>query len=163
MINETIASYRATLQLIGRATSDLGRGQWTAQPSGILNHPAWTIGHLVHSAQAIGCELGLSPWLPDSWAEKFGTGSTPQVDGEVHPGPAELERALVLAEQKVVERLQSMSADVLAGPLPDVRYREVFPSLGHAVVHILCAHTSFHGGQIMLWRRAMGLPTESAL
>ncbi len=163
MINETITSYRATLQLIVRATSDLGPGQWTAQPGGIRNHPAWTIGHLVHSAQAIGGELGLSPWLPESWEEKFGTGSAPQVDGEISPSPAELESALVFAEQRVIERLQSMPADVLAGPLPDVRYREVFPSLGHAVVHILCAHTSFHAGQIMLWRRAMGLPTEPAL
>ncbi len=163
MIEEITASYSATLELIGRSVSDLTPVQWVAQPQGIPNHPAWTVGHLVHSAQAIGGEMGLQPWLPDAWGETFGTGSTPVPQLQAYPRGAELLSALELARGLIQERLGHIGTKALAGPLPDVRYREVLPSLGHAVLHILCGHTSFHAGQVMLWRRAMGLRTEGAL
>lgn len=51
-----------------------------------------------------------------------------------------------------------MTDSELDSPLPDERYREVFPTLGHAVLHILTVHTAIHLGQISAWRRAMGLP-----
>jgi hypothetical protein len=46
-------------------------------------------------------------------------------------------------------------------PIPDVRFREMFPTLGHTVVHMLAAHTAAHIGQVVVWRRAMGLPTTA--
>jgi hypothetical protein len=51
-----------------------------------------------------------------------------------------------------------MSHTDLAQPLPDVRFRDQFPTVGHAVLHILAAHTALHIGQVIVWRRAMGLP-----
>ncbi|MDF1837643.1 MAG: DinB family protein [Planctomycetota bacterium] len=163
MIDEIIASYAATLDLIRRSVSDLPNGQWVAQPTGAPNHPAWTLGHLVHSAQAIGGELGMDPWLPETWKDTFGTGSMPVPDPHAYPLGAELIAAFDSAQERVQARLRSLDPQTLAGPLPDVRYRDVFPSLGHAVLHILCAHTSCPGGPIMLWRRALGLGTEAAL
>ena len=49
----------------------------------------------------------------------------------------------------------------LAKPLPDVRYRDRFPSIGYAAVHILSGHTALHLGQLTVWRRAMGLANVS--
>lgn len=46
----------------------------------------------------------------------------------------------------------------LAESLPDVRYRDKFPTIGHAVIHILSGHTALHLGQLTVWRHAMRLP-----
>ena len=43
------------------------------------------------------------------------------------------------------------------GPLPDKRFRDTFPTLGHAVLHILAGHVAVHVGQLGAWRRAMGM------
>ena len=163
MIHELLASYRMTLDLIERAVADLSRDQATTQPSGVPNHPAWTVGHLVHSAQAIGGELGLDPWLPEEWGDRFGTGSTPVTNAEAYPPMEELMAQLRGAAARIERHLRERGEEVLAAPLPDVRYRDLFPTTGHAALHILAGHTSFHAGQIMVWRRAAGLPTEPAL
>ena len=73
------------------------------------------------------------------------------------PTKEELLAALADGERRIVERLRAMTADDLAGPLPDERFRDVFPTLGHAVPHILAGHTAVHTGQLGAWRRAMGM------
>ena len=60
--------------------------------------------------------------------------------------------------RRVRRKLADMDDADLAGPLPDERYRDVFPALGHAILHILTVHTAIHLGQLSPWRRAMGLP-----
>jgi hypothetical protein len=54
-----------------------------------------------------------------------------------------------------------MEEDGLAQPLPDERYRHIFPTIGHALLHILTAHAAVHVGQVSVWRRAFGLPPLS--
>ena len=44
----------------------------------------------------------------------------------------------------------------MSATLPDERYRDVFPTIGHAVVHILTGHAAVHVGQVSVWRRAAG-------
>jgi hypothetical protein len=44
----------------------------------------------------------------------------------------------------------------MCAPLPDRMHRDKFPTVGHAVVHILTAHTAVHVGQISCWRRIAG-------
>jgi uncharacterized damage-inducible protein DinB len=51
----------------------------------------------------------------------------------------------------------ALGETAMSEPLPDVRYRNRIPTVGHAVLHILTAHTAMHVGQITVWRRAMGL------
>ncbi|MCA9200109.1 MAG: DinB family protein, partial [Planctomycetales bacterium] len=80
MISEVLHSYHLHLQHLNRLVADLTSEQMVAQPNGVLNHPAWTLGHLIHSCEAIGGELGLQPWLPSEWHTLFGTGSVPAAD-----------------------------------------------------------------------------------
>jgi hypothetical protein len=121
---------------------------------GAVNHPKWTIGHLIYSAQALGGELGIQPWLTADWQRKYGTGSTPQHDG---PSKVELLALLNDAQQRVVASFTAIGEAGMSQPLPDARYRDTFPSLGHAVLHVLSAHTASHVGQLIVWRRAAGL------
>ena len=45
----------------------------------------------------------------------------------------------------------------LARSLPAERYRDLLPTIGDAVLHILAGHTAIHLGQLKVWRRAAGL------
>jgi hypothetical protein len=158
VIPELLNSYALTLSDVRAAVADLEDELMVRQSPGIPNHPAWTIGHLVYSAQAIGGELGVSPWLSAQWVALFGTGSTPQPSASLYPPRSELLLALADAQDRITRALGSLPQDVIAAPLPDVRYRSLFPSIGHAALHILAAHTSYHLGQLGLWRHALGLP-----
>jgi hypothetical protein len=161
VVFEVVNSYRLTLDYLRRLVADLPDEQLAAQPSGVVNHPAWVIGHLIYSCQAIGGELGLPAWLPSGWSERFGTGSIPAADRATYPAKAELLSALADAEMRVVDRLMDLGDAGMASPLPDERFRSKFPTIGHAVVHILTAHTAVHVGQISAWRRAAGYPPLS--
>jgi phosphinothricin acetyltransferase len=150
-------SYELHLQHLRRLVADLDDKQMVSQPNNMPNHPAWTIGHLVYSCQTIGGELGLSAWLSDDWEQRFGTGSTPVADAAAYPSKATLLGALGDGKERVVAALVSLGETGLARSLPDVRYRERFPTIGHAVTHILSGHTALHLGQLTVWRWAMGL------
>lgn len=161
MIPEILNSFGLTLDYLHRLVADVEENQLTVQPHGVINHPAWVMGHLAHSFQAIGGERGLPPWLPEDWSERFGTGSTPIPDRTAYPTKQTLLAAIDDGRQRLTAALSILTDRDLAVPLPDERYRSVFPTLGHAVLHILGAHAAVHVGQVTVWRRAMGLPTTT--
>jgi hypothetical protein len=116
------------------------------------------IGHLVCSCQALGSELGIADWMSGEWVARFGTGSIPVADRSAYPAKGALLDALTDAVNRVSARLTALGTEGLAAPLPDERYRALFPTVGHAVIHILLAHTAVHVGQVSAWRRAAGYP-----
>ena len=59
---------------------DLSAEQMVEQPNGVINHPAWSLGHLVVWANNLGSMLGLESSLPDGWDKTFATGETPSSD-----------------------------------------------------------------------------------
>lgn len=161
MIEQIINSFQLRLAEVRRLVSDLSDRQMTTQPAGVrMNPPAWQLGHIVCSMQAIGGEMGISPWLSESWTLRFRQGSRTMVDADGCPNRDELLSALADGERRIVERLRAMTADDLAGPLPDTRFRDAFPSLGHAVLHILAGHVAVHVGQLAAWRRVMDLSEQ---
>ena len=72
MIAEVLNSYSLTLDYLQRLIRDVPDEALASQVGGVVNHPLWTIGHLVFSAQMIGGELGEPTWLPDSWQKQYG-------------------------------------------------------------------------------------------
>jgi hypothetical protein len=157
MIAEILNSFELNVEFLKRLVSDLDDHQMIRQPNGVPNHPAWTIGHLVYSCQQIGGEINLSPWLPSEWEAKFGTGSLPVEDATAYPSKVELLIAYDDGQHRLASRLKALERSDMALPLPDVRYRDQFPTVGHAVLHILSSHTALHLGQLTVWRRLMGL------
>lgn len=157
MIDQILRSYDLTLGCLKRMVADVPNELLTRQSDGAVNHPAWVIGHLAYSCQAIGGELGLQPWLSDDWAERFGTGSVPREDRPLYPTKQALLETLSDGQRRLTDRLLAIGDAGLAEPLPDERYRQMFPTLGHAVLHILVSHASVHVGQVTVWRRAVGL------
>jgi hypothetical protein len=161
LIDEIANSYSLVVNDLRQLIGDIPEEQMTEQFGGAANHATWTIGHLIHSAQAIGIEMGLSPWLPAWWEIKFGTGSIPCAAKEEYPSKSELLASLQDAQARILDRLRALGEDGLKQPLPDIRHRDTLPTLGHAVAHILCAHTAMHVGQLTVWRRCLRLDSGS--
>jgi hypothetical protein len=150
-----------SLDYLRRLIDDVPDDKLAEQPGAAVNHPLWTVGHLIFSAQMLGGEIGLSAWLPDDWASRYGNGSRPTSERSAYPGRNVLSDQLADASRRLAEQLHAVGDEGMREPIPDVRFRETFPTLGHAVVHMLAAHTAAHIGQVVVWRRAMGLPTTA--
>ncbi len=126
------------------------------QPAGLVNHGAWTLGHLVFACQLDVEQLAGPLWLPAHWESLFGTGSTPTADRARYPARDDLITALHDARARVLAAIHSAGDAALNNPLPDERLRPYLPTLGHLVVQTVAAHTAYHVGQLLLWRKALG-------
>mgnify|MGYP002624189015 CR=1 FL=1 len=143
-MNAVLHSLAYSLDFLRDQVAGLSPNDMVTQPAGVVNHPAWTIGHLTHTCEMLGGAIGVEPWLPGDWGERFGT-----------------DRALGMlldARGRVVEAVQRMDEASLDAPFPDAAYLDVFPTIRHALTQVLVGHMAFHVGQVSVWRRAMGLP-----
>jgi len=157
VIREVLNSYSICLHQVRHLVSDLTDEQLVCQTPSCKNHAAWTIGHLVYSAQTIGAEVHIKDWLSPDWLELFATGTTPVPNVGVYPKKQELLDALEEARQRLAVRLGMLKKTDLSRALGDRRYREIFPTLGHAVLHVLTVHASIHLGQLTVWRKAIDI------
>ena len=161
MIDEVLNSYRLTLEYLCRLIADVSESDFTCQPHGVVNHPAWVIGHLTCSCQSLAGELALEPWLPATWEGLFGTGSLPTPTPMAYPSKIDLLTALADGVVRISDRIAILGEQGMSIPLPDERFRATFPTVGHAVTHILTGHAAVHVGQVSVWRRAAGYPPLS--
>lgn len=157
----TIYSFEYCVNFLVDQLSDVGPANMTAQPNGIVNHPAWVIGHLTFSCQAIGGELGLEKWLPAEFAKQYGMGSVPVDDARAYPDKEVAINGLRDASTRIQNAVKQLTDEQLSAPLPDERYHKDLPSVGHALTQILVAHSAYHIGQVAMWRNAMGYPPMS--
>jgi hypothetical protein len=157
-MHTVLHSFAYSLDFLGEIVADVSGADMVAQPNGIMNHPAWVIGHLTHSCELLGGEIGLSPWLPDGWAKRFGTGSVPVADTTDYESKLASLAMLRDAQSRITQAVLQLDDCQLDAPLPDERCRVLWPTVRHALTHVLVAHTANHVGQLTLWRKALGLP-----
>lgn len=156
--------YAANLAYAHRLTDGLDDAASVAMPAEGMNHPRWIIGHLGGTADHMAAMhfFGLEKTQPAAWREVFGPVSQPVADASVYPPLVEL---LALLD----ERHAAVSAAVLAATpdffertcpatLPE-GFRQRFPTVGNALLHIMIGHESMHLGQLSAWRRVRGLPS----
>ena len=156
MVPELVGCFERTVAFMQESVADLSDEDIVLQPPGVPNHAAWTLGHVIHSCQAMAGELGVEPWLPRDWESQFGYGSSPMALVSQHPSKAALLAMLAEASHRLRTALLGMDETALAEPLPDERVREILPTKGHAILQVVAAHTAFHAGQLAAWRRAIG-------
>ena len=159
MIPELVGCLDRSLAFMRNLVADLSDDEMVLQPPGVPNHAVWTLGHVIHSCQAIAGELGVAPWLPNDWESRFGYGSSPDA-APVSPGwrKAALLASLADAGDRLRAVLLAIDERRLGDPLPDENARETLPTLGDALLQVVSAHTAFHAGQLAAWRRAIGRP-----
>jgi hypothetical protein len=151
-------SFAYCLDFLREQLADVAAADMVAQPNGIVNHPAWVVGHLTYSCQLLAETIGVPRWLPDDWDKRFGTGSVPVADPNVYETKDDALAVLHDAQSRITRAVAGLDDALLDAPFPDESYREVFPTIRHALTQVLVAHTASHIGQLTVWRRAMGLP-----
>ena len=156
MIQHLLFVYDMNLKRAERLVDDLTDEQMVAQPSGVINHPAWTLGHLGATSDALAGMLGLPSTFPDAWREACRMGSIPSGDAADYPGKAELLEQLRAQHERVAEAVAAVDAERLQQPTPP-RLRERFPTIGDFAAALMTMHEGHHLGQLAAWRRALGL------
>jgi len=158
-IEPVLHSFAYCLDFLREQVSDVAASDMVAQPAGVTNHPAWVIGHLSYTFQMLGGAIDVPPWLNDGWAARYGTGSVPIADVGLYETKDHALAALHDAQSRITRAVEGLNEARLNEPFPEESYRNVFPTIRHALTQVLVGHTAFHVGQLSAWRRAMGLPT----
>ena len=151
-------SFGYCLDFLSEQVADVAAADMVAQPAGIMNHPAWVIGHLTYACQLLAGAIGLPEWLPNDWTTRFGTGSVPVADASLYETKTDALATLREAQSRITQAVDGLDDSHLDQPFPDESYREVFPTIRHALTQVLVGHTGYHIGQVNVWRRAMRLP-----
>jgi len=151
-------SFTYAIDYLAQQVADVSAADMVTQPSGILNHPAWTIGHLTLSCQMLGEVIGVQGWLPTDWVRRFGPGSVPVADAAVYETKRRAVSILRDAQERLARAVESLDNATLDLQFPVETYRDVFPTIRHALTQVMVGHAAYHVGQMAIWRRAMGLP-----
>lgn len=124
------------------------------------NHPAFIVGHLSLYPNRVFTLIGredLIEQLP-GWPELFQAGVPCLDDPSRYPPKSDLDAAFTAGWQKVLNVLPTVGDDVFSRDNPiEGRFREIFPTVGTAVMFLCTSHMMMHLGQISTWRRALGL------
>ena len=157
-MKSVLHSFAYGLDFLREQVADVAAADMVAQPNGIVNHPAWVVGHLSYACQLLGGAIGLAPWLPEGWTRRFGTGSVPVADAGAYESKADALGILRDAQSRLGEAVERLDDARLDEPFPDASYHDAFPTIRHALTQVLVGHTAMHIGQLTVWRKAMGLP-----
>ena len=157
-LEPVLHSFAYCLDFLREQLADVNTPDMVAQPNDIMNHPSWVAGHLTFACQMLGGVIGVDEWLPPDWAARFGPGSAPLADVGRYETKEEALVILRDAQFRITRAIEQLNDTKLDQPFPDESYREVFPTVRHALTQVLVGHIGYHVGQVAMWRKAMGLP-----
>ena len=161
-----LSQYAFNLAYAKELIADLSEVEMTLTLSkGLVNHPAFTLGHLVTGSAMTVEDLGGELDLPDGWMDLFarrgpGDPTLPEADKTVYPAKAELVAELERQHNRVEEILKGKTEEELARPI-QWRYSSFMPTLLDVVTFMCINHEALHLGSLAAWRRELG--KESAL
>lgn len=142
-----------------RLVADLSDADMVLQPvAGVtMNHPAWTFGHIGIYPPVLAAILRGEPF-EDPIRHRYGRDSRPLSDPAAYPPKAQLMGEYLEGHDRLAAVLERADASVLDAPIPLARWKERFPFVADAIVHLMIDHESGHLGQVSAWRRAGGRP-----
>ena len=157
MLQHLIFCYRFNLDNARTLVDDLSDEQMVLQAHGVINHPAWTLGHLAATSNSLAMMLGLDSTFPEDWREACRTGGIPDGRMAAFPSKAHLLDQLIHQHERVTAALEAADPAVFAREHPHPRARARFPTIGDSAAFLMGVHEANHLGQITAWRRALGL------
>lgn len=167
MRHNIIKQYDFNLEYAKALVEDLSEQQMVHVPSpGLVNHPAFTLGHLVAGSADLAQDLGAKFEIPDGWTELFvrkgpGDPRNPEIDPSKYPSKKALISELEKQHDKVKHLLDNLDEKQLNEPLT-WRFANFMPTLGDVIVFMCVNHEAMHLGQLAAWRRSMGLGSALA-
>jgi hypothetical protein len=140
-----------------RLVADLSDADMVSQPvpGVVMNHPAWTIGHLSPYPPVLAAILEGREFV-DPLNSKFGRGTKPVSDVAAYPAKTAATADFLAGHDLLARALEGVDAGVFAKPIPLARWEQRFPRIGDAVLYLMLHHEGAHLGQISAWRRAGG-------
>jgi hypothetical protein len=157
-MNPVLHSFAYSLDYLREQVDDIDDATMFVQPDGIVNHPAWVIGHITAAIHLLASTIGVPKWLPKDFINRYRTGTVPVGDTGVYENKNDLLALLHEVQTRISERIKQMNDAELDVPFPAESYRDVFPTMRHALTQVLIGHTAYHVGQVGVWRKAMGMP-----
>ena len=167
-IGSIINQYDFNLAYAKALVEDVSKTQMTSIPSpGLVNHPAFTLGHLVAGSEDLLRDLGGIFEMPENWAELFvrkgpGDPRLPDPDQSKYPPKQALINTLDQLHNIVKIRIESMGENDLEKPV-QWRFSQYMPTTYDLILFMCVNHESMHLGQLAAWRRAMGLKSALAV
>jgi hypothetical protein len=135
---------------------DVPDEEFAEQPAPGLNHPAWTLGHLVIAADYGLKLLGQSPTAPEGWNALFFPGTVPDPNRAAYPPKGELLNTYEAAHAALDAAVAVADPAQVAKQNPSEGMRARFPTVGVLLGYLLTTHEAGHLGQLSAWRRMMG-------
>ncbi len=165
-LDNIIKQYDFNLIYAKALVKDVTEDQMTWTPAtGLVNHPAFTIGHLVAGSADLSRDLGGSFSMKKDWISLFvrngpGDPRTPDPNSHRYPSKKALIQELTSQHQNVKQLLVKLSNAELNQPIK-WRFSDHMPTKYDLILFMCVNHEAMHLGQIAAWRRAAIL--ESAL
>src|SRR3990172_723303 len=158
MFDREIKLYAFMLQYCRLLTNDIEESQMSVQPTPGVNPPVWILGHLAAATDYATRMLGEKAVLPESWHRMFGRGSKLLEDTQPYPTKKELLAAIEAGHERVTAAARNADPERLAGPHNVDLLKDLLPTMGDVVAHLMTTHPATHLGQLSAWRRQMGKP-----
>ena len=162
LIQTISKQYDFNLTYAKELVKDVAEDQMCEQPAkGLVNHPAFTLGHLVTGSALVAKYLGATFEIPDGWDVLFlrkgpGDPRYPEKDPKLYPNKEELILELENQHNKVIALLSKTDQSILLAP-KKWRYSNHMPQLIDCINFMCTTHEAMHLGQLAAWRRAMDL------
>ena len=163
MLQHLLFAYQFNLDRARTLVRDLSDEQMTRQPHGVVNHPAWLVGHLAATSNQLAKMLGLGSTFPAAWGDTFKSGGTPSSDPADFPPKDELLAELAAQHERVAHAIETADPAMFEREHPSEGARKRFPTVGDYAVFLITSHEGNHLGQITAWRRAMGLGSATGI
>lgn len=163
MLRHLVFTYRFNLDRARTLVRDLSDEQMVRQPHGVVNHPAWILGHLAAASNQLAKMLGLESTFPAAWAETFRSGGVPSGNPADFPSKDALLAELAAQHKRVAGALTAADPAILEREHPNEGVRKRFPTVGDYAVFLISSHEGSHLGQITAWRRVMGLGSATGI
>lgn len=166
-IEALIKQYDFNFSYAEALVADLSEEQMTQTPSkGLVNHAAFTLGHLVSGSALVAKTLGEAFSLQEDWKALFlrkgpGDPRIPEKNSELYPSKKELLEELRSKHEVVKGLLRKLEEEKLKTE-KNWRYEKYMPHLMDYLLFMCVNHEAMHLGQLAGWRRALGLPSALA-
>jgi hypothetical protein len=142
-------------------TRDIDDARMADSPAPGVNHPAWILTHLALATDYAARLLGEQPKCPEAWHKKCGPGSKLSPNRGDYASKQELLAALEAGHARVNAAAARVTEEALNRPhsveIPILK--QLLPTVGELLAHLMTTHAGIHLGQLSLWRRTMGLPS----
>ncbi len=127
-----------------------------------FNSAGWLLGHLVVEADSVMNFLNLSlPAVPTAWKQSFaGGGIWDPGRFESFPTKKQLLTHFEERYDEILDAYEQLNEEEKAAEHPSLLLANIYANVDAWIAHHLVNHIAVHCGNIVVWKKAIGLPVQ---